>query len=98
MDSLREMELFVHTAEQGSLSKAAEILNIPNSTASRGLAAIEKRLGTRLIDRNTRNLALTEIGKNFYQQCKIALTAVEEAEASVHAAQVDIAGILRITG
>lgn len=98
MDRLKEMELFVHTAEQGSLSKAAEVLNIPNSTASRLLASIEKRLGVRLIQRNTRNLVLTELGESFYHQCKIALAAVEEAEASLHAARVKVAGVLRITG
>lgn len=98
MNRLREMEVFIHTAEQGSLSKAAELMNIPISTASRWLAAIEKRLGVRLIDRNTRNLALTELGASFYHQCKIAVAAVDEAEASLHAAQSETAGVLRITG
>jgi len=93
-----EMRLFVHAAEQGSLSKAAEILNIPNSSASRGLASIEKRLGVRLVDRTTRNFALTELGEIFYQQCQMVLATVEEAEASLHAARVEIAGVLRITG
>ena len=62
MDRWTEFELFVQTAELGSLSKAAEQLDMSNATASRCLASLEKRLAARLISRNTRRLALTELG------------------------------------
>ena len=85
MDRWRELELFVAIAERGSLSKAAEILSISNGASSRHLAALEKRLGARLIDRNTRKMRLTEIGQQFYVRCKSALDEVREAERAVSA-------------
>ncbi|MEX5695034.1 LysR family transcriptional regulator, partial [Pseudomonas syringae] len=57
MDRLTELELFVTTAEVGTLTKAAEILGLSNAAASRHLVALEQRLNVRLIDRNTRRLA-----------------------------------------
>jgi len=58
VDRYTEIELFVQTAELGTLSKAAEKLDISNAAASRHLAALESRLRVRLVDRNTRRLAL----------------------------------------
>eukprot|EP01037_Dinobryon_pediforme_P040337 gene40337-49409_t len=65
MDRWTEYELFVNTAELGSLSKAAEQMDISNATASRYLVSLEQRLGARLVERNTRRLTLTEIGQDF---------------------------------
>jgi DNA-binding transcriptional LysR family regulator len=98
MDHWRELELFVHIAEKGSMSKAAEALSISSGAASRHLAALEKRLDARLIDRNTRNLRLTEIGQEFYGRCKNALDDVRDAESAVSAASSDPAGVLRVAG
>lgn len=97
MDRWTEMELLVQTAELGSLSKAAELLNMSNATASRCLASLEKRLAARLVERNTRRLALTEAGENFYRRCKGVLADVKEAEAAVNATSLDPSGTLRIT-
>ena len=60
MDRWTEIELFVQVAETGSLSRAAEALNLSNASASRHLAALEERLGARLVERNTRRLYLTD--------------------------------------
>jgi DNA-binding transcriptional LysR family regulator len=98
MDRLAAMELFVQIAECGSLSKAAETLDIPISTASRGLVLLEKRVSARLVDRGPRRLALTDIGQDFYQRCKNVLSEFNDAEASVQAAMVNPSGTLRITG
>lgn len=97
MDRWTEFELFVQTAELGSLSKAAEQLDMSNATASRCLASLEKRLAARLIERNTRRLALTEIGESFYRRCKSILAEMKEAEAMVNATTFDPSGTLRIT-
>jgi DNA-binding transcriptional LysR family regulator len=98
MDRWREVELLVRTAELGSLSKAAESLGMSNATATRCLVCLENRLATRLVDRNTRRLALTETGEIFYRHCKTVLAGMKEAEAAVTVAALAPAGTLRITG
>ena len=70
VDRWTEMELFVQVAETGSLSRAAEALDLSNAAASRHLAALEARLGARLVERNTRRLFLTDVGDAFYHRCK----------------------------
>lgn len=97
MDRFTEIELFVQTAELGTLSKAAEKLDISNAAASRHLAALESRLKVRLVERNTRRLALTNAGHDFYGRCKSLLAEMAEAEASVNAALVEPTGTLTIT-
>jgi DNA-binding transcriptional LysR family regulator len=98
MDRWREYELFVQMAESGSLTRAAELLDIPIATASRGLAALEKRLGVSLVERNARSLMLTDLGRDFHIRCKAVLAEVKDAEANIHAATVDPGGTLRVTG
>ncbi len=97
MDRLTELELFVLTAEVGTLSKAAEILGLSNAAASRHLVALEQRLNVRLIDRNTRRLALTHSGHQFYTSCKSLLGELKEAEASLSESLVQPVGTLTIT-
>lgn len=97
MDRFTEIELFVYTAELGTLSKAAEKLDISNAAASRHLAALENRLNVRLIERNTRRLSLTNAGHEFYTRCKSLLGELSEAEASVSAALVEPSGTLTVT-
>lgn len=97
MDRFVEIELFVHTAEVGTLSRAAEKLDISNAAASRHLAALEARLGVRLVERNTRRLSLTHAGHEFYARCKGVLASMADAEASVNAALVEPTGTLTIT-
>src|SRR4051812_1155374 len=70
LDRWTEMALFVQVAETGSLSRAAEELGLSNAAASRHLAALEERLGARLVERNTRRLYLTEPGQEFLRRSK----------------------------
>lgn len=97
MDRLTEIELFVSTAELGTLSKAAELLNISNASSSRHLAALEERLNLRLIERNTRRLSLTPSGHDFYVRCKKILSDLKEAEESLMTSSVEPTGTLTIT-
>lgn len=97
MDRLTELELFVHTAELGTLSKAAELLDISNASASRHLAALEQRLNVRLVERNTRRLSLTPVGHEFFTRCKNLLSELREAEASVTTSLAEPTGTLTIT-
>ena len=97
MDRWTEIELFVQVAETGSLSRAAEALNLSNASASRHLAALEDRLGARLVERNTRRLYLTDTGQEFFQRARNILTDLRDAESDVNAAALNPTGVLRIT-
>lgn len=97
MSRWTEFELFVHVVELGSLGKAAEALGLSTPSASRHLAALEQRLGARLIERSTRRLYVTEVGQGFYQRCKTALEGMKDAVAAVAETTVRPVGTLRVT-
>ena len=97
MDRWTEIELFVQVAETGSLSRAAELLNLSNASASRHLAALEARLGVRLVERNTRRLYLTDTGQEFFQRSRTILADLRDAESTVNAAALNPTGVLRVT-
>ena len=97
MDRWTEIELFVQVAETGSLSRAAEALDLSNAAASRHLSALEERLGARLVERNTRRLYLTDTGQEFFSRAKAILAELKDAEDTVNAAALNPTGTLRIT-
>ena len=97
MDRWTEIELFVQVAETGSLSRAAELLELSNAAASRYLSAMEQRLGARLVERNTRRLYLTDTGQEFFQKAKAILADLKDAEAAVNATALNPTGVLRIS-
>ncbi|EKS70359.1 MULTISPECIES: LysR family transcriptional regulator [unclassified Caballeronia] len=97
MDQFKEVQLFVEVAESGSISKAAESVDLSISAASRYLISLESRLGVQLVRRTTRNLALTEAGVEFYRRCKSILADLIEAESVVKDSTVRPSGTLRVT-
>lgn len=97
MDRWAEYEFFVRVVETGSLSKAAEALNFSTPSASRHLAALEKRLGARLVERSTRRLFVTEVGQHFYARCKAVLEEMTEAEEEAALTASSPSGSLRVT-
>ena len=97
MDRWTEIELFVQVAETGSLSRAAEALELSNAAASRHLSALEERLGARLVERNTRRLYLTDTGTEFYSRARAILADLKDAESAVNATALNPTGVLRIT-
>ena len=96
-DRMFQIEFFVQVAELGSLTKAAEKLEMSNAAASRTLLALEERLGARLVERTTRRLWLTEVGRSFYRRCSAMLFEIAEAEAEVNEATVRPTGTLHVT-
>jgi len=98
MDRLTEIELFVRIAELHSMTRAAEVMHVSNSAATRLLAALEKRLGAVLVQRTTRRLSLTEAGAAYLARCKTILADLQEADSAVNAAAPVSAGTLRIAG
>jgi len=96
MDRLREMELFVRVVETGSFSAAARDLKLGQPAISKTIAALEERLGVRLLVRSTRQLAPTEAGAAFYERALRAITEANEADAAALGAGAGLEGRLRI--
>lgn len=97
MDRLGSMALFVTVAEAGSLSAAGRGLGMPLATVSRRLSDLERHLGTRLFNRSTRRLELTEAGRSYLAACRRILEEVEEAEQSAAGEYSQARGELVVT-
>lgn len=80
MDRLRTLELFVLVARSGSFTAAADRLELPRSTVSAAIKALEMRLGTRLIQRTTRRMRLTADGEAYLAWCERVLQDFERVE------------------
>ncbi len=91
------LELFCQAAEQLSFSAAANFMGITPAAVSRSIARLEERLGVRLFVRTTRQIRLTESGGRYFRQCQQALQQLREAEREVTGAQIEPAGVLRIS-
>src|SRR5579871_4989084 len=98
-DPLETVELlaFTRVVEAKSFSRAAAELGVPRATIGRRLARLEERLGTRLLRRTTRSLALTDAGELFYRQARVVLDAVAQATASVRTSGDGMRGELRVS-
>ncbi|MEX3957846.1 LysR family transcriptional regulator [Trinickia sp. EG282A] len=96
MDTLQNMRVFVRVVESGSFTAAAQHLNTTTAYASRAVSDLEAHLHTRLLNRTTRRIALTEAGKRYLQRCEQILAYVEEAEAEASDAHARPSGRLRI--
>ncbi len=90
------MELFVKVVEQGSFTKAADYCEIPKSTVSRRIRDLEQSLKTRLLERTTRRLHLTEVGEAFYHKVQQILKEVETTEKEIAQKQGDYSGKLTV--
>jgi DNA-binding transcriptional LysR family regulator len=90
------MAVFSRVVSAGSLSAAARELGLSPAVISRRLAALESRLGVRLINRTTRSLHLTDEGANYYDTCARLLSEIEEADAAVSAGRVEPQGPLKV--
>ena len=97
MDKLRAMAAFVRIVDGGSLTAAADALDVSQPSMVRLLAALEAAVGVRLINRTTRRMALTDEGREYYERCKQVLAAVDEADLSLSARRAEPRGRLRIT-
>ncbi len=94
---LNEVNIFVKVVEAGSFARAAQQLEMPKSTVSAKVSALERRLGVTLIQRTTRRLHVTDTGQEYYQQCVQALHQIASAEEYVARRQSAPQGSLRIT-
>lgn len=97
MDRFKEIEAFVQVMEHGSLAAAALREGITPVMMGRRMDALERRLGTKLIHRSTRRLALTEEGASFLDECRRLLAQWQAAEASVSAQRHEATGHLVVS-
>lgn len=94
---LNAVNCFAKVVEVESFRAAASALGVPKSTVSRKVAELEDALGTRLLERTTRRLRLTETGKAYHQRISPALDALREAEHVVEAQNAKPSGRLKLT-
>ena len=97
MDKLTSMTVFVRVAKAGSFAGGARDLDISRAMATKHIMNLEGVLGTRLFNRTTRSLSLTDVGASYLERCQQVLLEVEDMEAAVTHLQTEPRGILRIS-
>lgn len=96
MDRLTAMEIFNRVVSEGSFSGAARVLNMSKSAVSKYISDLEERLGARLLNRTTRRLSLTDVGRAYQERCIRVLSDIEEMEAAVSYKTQQVGGLLKI--
>lgn len=96
MDTLHCMRVFAKVVAEGGFAAAARKLNLTTSVTSRAVSALENHLGSRLLYRTTRNIALTEAGERYLHRCRQILANIDEAEAEAGSARQHPTGCLRV--
>jgi DNA-binding transcriptional LysR family regulator len=96
LDRVTSMQVFVKVATLGSFSAAGRALGLSQTMVTKHVAALEVRLGIKLLHRSTRKLVLTEGGRSFLAACERILAEIEEAEVSASLDRVEPRGILRL--
>ncbi|MES2537925.1 MAG: LysR family transcriptional regulator [Pseudomonadota bacterium] len=97
MDTLVSMRVFRQVVERGSFIGAAGQLGISTAMASKHVAHLEQHLGSRLLNRTSRHVSLTEAGAVYYEQCRDALDTLELAAASLSGSVAEPSGVLKVT-
>lgn len=95
-DVVHGMLVFTKVVQAGSLSAAARELGVSTAVVSRTLAALEARLGVRLVNRTTRSLHLTDEGASYYETSQRILAEIDEADAAVTSRRIEPQGVLKV--
>lgn len=93
---LNQMLVFGKVAEKQSFTRASQELGMEKSTVSMKVSQLEERLGTRLLNRTTRSVTLTEAGEGYYQYCQQVIDTAKEAEHFAETLSAEPQGLLRI--
>jgi DNA-binding transcriptional LysR family regulator len=96
MGHLAEIESFVSVVEEGGFRAAAKRAGLTPSAVSKRVRALEERLGARLLNRNTRRVAPTDVGRALYERARAILADLEDAETAVAELQAEPRGPLRV--
>jgi DNA-binding transcriptional LysR family regulator len=97
MDKLTSMLVFVRVARAGSFAGGANDLGISRAMATKHIMQLEQSLGTRLFNRTTRSLSLTEVGSSYLERCQQVLMDIDEMESEVTHLQTGARGVLKIS-
>jgi DNA-binding transcriptional LysR family regulator len=97
MDRLGDLDIFARVAASGSMSQAARDLGLSPPVISKRIKRLEERLGTRLLQRTTRQIVLTESGRGFHERVLAILASIEEAEGWVSQRASLAKGPLRVS-
>lgn len=89
--------IFIKVVQQGSFTKAADLLKIPKSTVSKSITKLETLTGTKLLLRTTRSQSLTEAGRDFYEICNGPIQVLEDAQKSLYGIDSHASGHIKIT-
>lgn len=95
--TLEQLRFLVRVVQAGSFTRAAEVLGTQKSHVSRVVAQLEADLGAKLLERTTRRLGMTEMGREVFERALAILGAVEDTELLVQQAQDAPRGVLRLT-
>jgi DNA-binding transcriptional LysR family regulator len=94
---LGEILAFTRVVQRGGFSAAARDLGMPKSTISRKVSELEGRVGARLLQRTTRRVSLTDVGRVYYEHCLRIVAELEDADRAVAQTQATPSGPLRVT-
>ncbi len=94
---LNALAVFAEVAEAGSFTQGAQALGVPKGSVSRKISALEAALGVRLLNRTTRKVSLTDIGRLYYEQCRKGLDELDAAARLIDASRAAPRGTLRIS-
>jgi DNA-binding transcriptional LysR family regulator len=97
MDRFEQLSAFVEVARSQSFAQAARRLDRHVSAVSRAVAALESRLGVRLLQRTTRRVALSEAGRDYFRRCEALLAEFDGADAEVRDRGAALHGTLRVS-
>ena len=96
MDRLRAMSTFVRVVETGSFSAVAREQNSTQSAVSKQVAALERALGAKLLNRTTRSLALTDDGTRYFENARRLVAEIADAESALRRGEQQLTGWLRV--
>lgn len=97
MQDLNDLYYYAEVVDHGGFAAAGRALGLPKSTLSRRVAALEARLGVRLIQRSTRRFAVTEIGRSYYEHCKAMLVEADAAQQLIERSHAEPCGVVRVS-
>jgi DNA-binding transcriptional LysR family regulator len=97
MDKLRSMEVFVAAVDSGSFTAAAERFGISAVMVGKHVRELEQKLGAALLTRTTRRQSLTEIGRQYAEQCRAILAQIDAAERGAETLRAAPRGVLKVS-
>lgn len=97
MYDLNDLYYYARVVEHRGFAAAGRALGVPKSTLSRRITLLEERLGSRLLQRTTRQFAMTEIGEVYYRHCVAVISEAEAAQEAVENSRAEPRGLIRVT-